>query len=168
MTGAINEEISVTLLTEADWQLWRSLRLLALAEAPYAFGSTLEQWSGTHDQEPRWRDRLRNAGVALVCFLGRQPAGMVATTTPTDSETELVSMWVVPELRGRGVGDRLISEVLIWANELNLAQVRLYVREMNLSAIALYERHGFVDTGERCDEMDGMCEMSMVRILDKL
>ncbi|MGC9154421.1 MAG: GNAT family N-acetyltransferase [Ferrimicrobium sp.] len=165
MDDATIEKISISILTETDWQLWRSLRLQALADAPYAFGSTLEQWSGKSDQESRWRDRLRNSALALVCLFDHQPAGMVATTTPTAGETELVSLWVSPEFRGRGVGDRLIGEVLRWASERDLAQVRLYVREMNRAAIALYERHGFVDTGERCDEMDGMCEVSMLRAL---
>src|SRR5579875_3297701 len=46
-----------------DWRRWRALRLAALAEAPWAFSSTLAQWSGPGDTEARWKDRL--AGVAL-------------------------------------------------------------------------------------------------------
>jgi ribosomal protein S18 acetylase RimI-like enzyme len=152
-------------LSEQDWQLWRSLRLEALGDAPHAFGSTLTQWSGVNDREERWRDRLRNSGVAYVCFLDLQPAGMVAATPPLDDETELVSMWVAPPFRGRGVGDQLVAGVVDWASQQRLGQVRLYVREMNLAAQHLYQRHGFIDTGNRCDEMDGLCEMEMALTL---
>ena len=51
------------MLDPDDWQLWRELRLAALAEAPDAFGSTLAEWSGAGDTEQRWRTRLH--GVAL-------------------------------------------------------------------------------------------------------
>jgi len=55
--------IETIVLDPDDWQLWRELRLAALAEAPDAFGSTLAEWSGAGDTEQRWRTRLH--GVAL-------------------------------------------------------------------------------------------------------
>lgn len=165
MTDQLNEIINLAELTEDDWRLWRSLRLQALAEAPHAFGSTLEQWSGDNDTEERWRGRLRNSALALVSLSGGEPAGMVAATLLAELEAELQSMWVDPKFRGKRVGDQLIGGVLQWAINLGLARVRLYVRAANQPALKLYERHGFLDTGERPGESKEPCEVSMVKIL---
>ena len=50
-------------LESDDWPIWRELRLAALAEAPYVFGSTLAEW-----KEPVIE---RNAGVLAWRFLVR-------------------------------------------------------------------------------------------------
>lgn len=50
--------IELRVLTPDHWPAWRELRLAALAEAPYAFGSRLADWQGDRDREQRWRDRL--------------------------------------------------------------------------------------------------------------
>jgi len=44
-----------------DWKLWRELKLAALAEAPYAFGSQLADWAAA--PEDRWRERLGVPGA---------------------------------------------------------------------------------------------------------
>jgi hypothetical protein len=38
--------IEIDVLTEDEWPVWRELRLAALADAAYAFGSTLSAWHG--------------------------------------------------------------------------------------------------------------------------
>ncbi|GGX78334.1 GNAT family N-acetyltransferase [Streptomyces hiroshimensis] len=133
-----------------DWPLWRELRLAALAEAPYAFGSTLAQWQGSGDREERWRARLSIPGAHdLVAFLDGLPVGIASGVPGEGAEkVELISMWVSPTARGRGVSDCLIQAVERWAVERGATTLRLSVMPDNRKATALYERHGFTDTGE--------------------
>ncbi|MET7770595.1 hypothetical protein [Nocardia sp. NPDC005366] len=58
------ESVRVHQLGPDDWHRFRRIRLLALAEAPYAFGSTLAQARARTDQD--WRDLL----AARTQFLG--------------------------------------------------------------------------------------------------
>lgn len=132
-------------LTPDDWRLWRDLRLAALAEAPEAFGATLAEWSGDGDREERWRARLSiPGGRDFVVLLAGTAVGMVSgVPTPDDGTVELISMWVSPAGRGRGVGDRLVEAVVQWAVEQGARTLRLSVMQDNPQAIALYERNGF-------------------------
>ncbi|MCH0566211.1 GNAT family N-acetyltransferase [Streptomyces sp. MUM 2J] len=137
-------------LESDDWPLWRELRLAALTESPYAFGSTLAQWQGSGDREERWRARLSIPGAHdLVALLDGLPVGMASGVPGEEAENvELISMWVNPTARGKGVGDHLIQAVERWAAERGATTLRLSVMPGNRKAAALYERHGFTDTGE--------------------
>lgn len=131
-----------------QWQEFRSLRLAALRDAPDAFSATIAQWSGEGDREERWRARLTEVPFNAIAELDGEPAGMVSGTYP-DAEglVLLISMWVAPFARGRGVGDVLIRAVVRWAREQGAKGVELDVREANEPAIALYQRNAFVDVG---------------------
>ncbi|MBM0240004.1 GNAT family N-acetyltransferase [Micromonospora sp. ATA32] len=151
--------IELRTLTPEDWAIWRELRLAALAEAPYAFGSQLAGWQGEGDREERWRARLSipNSYNALVVLDG-ELAGM-ASGVPTSEENvvELISMWVAPAARGRGVGDELVQAVERWARQAGTEALRLAVAEGNEAAIELYQQNGFADTGKFGDTMpDGV------------
>lgn len=131
-----------------DWRAWRELRLEALREAPYAYGSTLAEWQGDGDTEERWRSRLESVPYNVIAYLDDRPAGIVSGTNPDDhGAAELISMWVSPFARGRGVGDALVQGVVQWARDLRLRRITLAVTIGNEHALALYNRHGFVDTG---------------------
>ncbi|MHB8177165.1 MAG: GNAT family N-acetyltransferase [Vulcanimicrobiaceae bacterium] len=73
----------------------------------------------------------------MVAELGGVPAGMVSATSPDRLGTaELISMWVAPFARGRGVGDRLVDAVIAGIVEGNPADApaeRRMVRELNLA-----------------------------------
>jgi hypothetical protein len=69
--------LALRTLAPEDWPVWRGLRLAALAEAPYAFGSTLADWQGTGDREERWRARVQIPGSHnVVAVLDGQPVGL--------------------------------------------------------------------------------------------
>jgi len=140
--------ITLRRLSVDDWRLWRQLRLEALTEAPYAFSATLADWQGEGDTEERWRGRLSSVAFNLIADLDETPAGMVsATAADAERIIELISMWVAPIARGRGVGDLLVKAVIAWATEQAASKIALAVAEGNVHASGLYRRHNFMDSG---------------------
>lgn len=134
-------------VTADQWRVWRLLRRQALDEAPYAFGSTLAEWSGAGDSEQRWRQRLDAVPVNLIAEHDLFPAGMVSVTSAVRGVVEIISMWVAPSARGRGVGDALIRGALDHARAQGATRVALDVAPGDERAIHLYRRAGFADAG---------------------
>lgn len=142
--------IEILPLAPDDWATWRRLRLAALSEAPHAFASQLADWEGERDAEERWRGRL---GIPesrhVVAMLDDHVVGMASgVPTPHADAVELISMWVAPGARGRGVGDALVRDIERWARTTGARVLRLSVAEGNPQAAGLYQRHGFRFTGE--------------------
>ncbi len=148
MTKSPEHAITLRRIGVDDWPVWRKLRLEALEEAPYAFGSTLAEWSGEGDTEMRWRGRLSTVPFNVVGDVNGIAAGMVSGTSPNqDGTIELISMWVAPFARRQGVADLLMTAVIEWAREQRAAKLILGVIESNKRAAAFYRRHLFVDIG---------------------
>ena len=124
----------------------RAIRVRALADAPYAFGATLE------DAERRSLEDWEAQIERLPTFVWREgdaDLGMVRGA-PHDGDAEaayLISMWVAPEGRGRGIGGALVAEVVTWARRHGFRRLVLDVAAQNAWARRLYERCGFVATG---------------------
>lgn len=152
-----------------DWQAWRELRLAALEEAPYAFGSRLADWQGENDREDRWRARLAIPGCrSFIAELDGRPVGMSAGVPGEEpGVAELVSMWVEPAARGHGVGDFLIRAVERWAHESGARELHLAVADGNTAAIALYERNGYtrIDGSTRTMPDGARCEYVLAKAL---
>ena len=133
-----------------DWALVRDVRLRALADAPYAFASRLED---ERDQpESLWRDRLSSstASIFLAVDQGEAVGLVIVYLVPEERvRSRLVSMWVSPERRRKGVATALVQAVLDWAQQGHVQSVELWVTETNDAARRLYERCGFVDSGAR-------------------
>ena len=152
-------------LTVDDWAQWKEMRLAALAEAPYAFHTRIEDWVGA--TEERWRSRLDVPGRFLVADLDGRKAGIVCGLPPDAlGVADLLSLWVAPFARGRGVSDALVGAVLEFADEMGADRVALHVVEGNDAASDLYLRHGFVDMGPvPGTAVGGRMEHRMERVL---
>jgi ribosomal protein S18 acetylase RimI-like enzyme len=137
--------IDLALLTPDDWAEFRDVRLAALAEAAFAFGSTFEGERG-HD-EAAWRTRL----AARAQFVARDAGatvGMAGVFREGPHEAgELVSMWIAPSHRRRGVGRLIVERAIAHARAIGCDELRLLVAEDNPEAERLYERCGFTRTG---------------------
>ena len=137
-------------LTSDEAERLRAIRLRSLRDAPRAFASTFEQ---TAAQPPEsWRQQLRDLATFVAVSEG-QDVGIVRGAAPgvvpgaPPDLAMLISMWVAPEARGKGVGGALVDAVIDWARAQGLTRVRLEVVDDNAPAIALYARKGFVQTG---------------------
>jgi ribosomal protein S18 acetylase RimI-like enzyme len=138
------DELEIANVGPDDWEVFRSVRLRALQDAPAAFGSRYDDWVAA--PESRWRDRLSSVPLNLVARRGGEPVGMASGVYDGADEAELISMWVDPTVRGAGVAGALIDAVVRWAAETGRTTY-LMVRSDNARAIAAYGRAGFVDLG---------------------
>jgi len=143
------------------WREVRTVRLLALADAPDAFGTTLVEEAALPDDA--WWQRL--AGGARRTLLAWHPAvtagdgaghatpAGIALVGPVAGEEEAVGdhgvygLFVVPAARGLGVGQALLAASARIARGAGAARLRLDVGDHNTPAQRLYHRVGFRATG---------------------
>jgi ribosomal protein S18 acetylase RimI-like enzyme len=139
--------VEIRFLKSGELLIWVKLRLEALADAPEAFGDTVDQAKLRSDEE--WRESLLDRdGSLLVAFDGQLPVGMarVARSQETESSAGLYSMWVAPSARRNGVGRALMDAAVVWAELQRVDEMVLFVAQGN-GAKRLYLRTGFVETG---------------------
>jgi len=61
---------------------------------------------------------------------------------------------VLKEFRGKGIGNDLLKESIIWAKNTDLIKrIELYVYERNIPAIKLYEKMNFILEGKRINSI---------------
>lgn len=135
------------------------MRLNALQEAPYAFGST---YAAERDSpERRWRQAL----VDRARFVAEEDGVAAGTVSGGDGDTgglaAMTAMWVDPRFRRRGVGDLLVKTVVDWARATGYVEMFLWVTDGNDAAERLYARNGFTRTGAAQDVRPGHLEYEM-------
>jgi GNAT superfamily N-acetyltransferase len=88
-------------------------------------------------------DYLPPAGVFLVAQILGEPAGCGALRTFSPGVGEIKRMWVSPEVRGLGVGRRLLEELECAARVRSLHAVRLDTHAALAQALQLYRSSGY-------------------------
>lgn len=133
----------------AEWAEYKEIRLQALADAPSAFGSS---WAVERERpDDAWRERAtatpKRQMWSARCSEGW--IGLVGALREDDGKVQLVSMWVAPSWRRRGVARALIAVVLAWFRDGPSAGPYLWVSSDNNVARHAYETEGFQLTGVR-------------------
>ena len=142
-------------LTEADAEIYRELRSYCLRESPHAFTVSYEEFSQrTTDsiaQQLRGHDSF-----TLGAFEGDRLVGMVGfyreSALKLRHKGYIVSMYVLPEYRARGIARALLIEAIDRAKRLpDLRQLLLGVVVTQTTAKRLYESLGFEVYGREPD-----------------
>jgi ribosomal protein S18 acetylase RimI-like enzyme len=80
--------------------------------------------------------------------------GFVDETTPE------LAIAVVPNRRGRGIGDALLNELVDKARQAGYGALSLCVDRQNQDAIRVYEKHGFARVGEQDDSLTMLAQLA--------
>ena len=120
------------------------------------------------EPDATWRDWVADAAAGedkmlFVAEDGDAWLGVVGAFVRVNSlEVQLISMWVDPEARGRGVARDLIRAVATWTLGRGSTRVVLFVQEANTPARKLYERVGFSLTGDRAPATAGRSAFKLI------
>jgi GNAT superfamily N-acetyltransferase len=148
----------------------RVLRLDALADSPWAFGSTRAREEAFTDDVWQERAALSAAGEDRVTFIaedGDRWIGMATGLREPDGRRDLVGMFVDPIARGQRLGAALVEAVSAWARARGASRLHLWVTTTNEPALRLYRRTGFHPTGrtKALDHTPSLQELEMARDL---
>jgi RimJ/RimL family protein N-acetyltransferase len=115
------------------------------------FASVAEERDGIATEPPvdvEARAASWTLDETLLAVAGAQIVGS-AHIEPSRFGFGEISMAIVREWRGRGVGSALLAAAIEWARERGLHKLILSVFARNAAAIALYRKFGFVEEGHR-------------------
>jgi len=149
-----------------EWQRWRETRLRMLRDDADFFATRYDDM--VREPDRAWRDWVADAvaGEQKTLFVAEEDdrwlgvVGAFARVNPL--EVQLISMWVDPEARGRGIAGDLIRAVAGWTLERGSTRVVLFVQEANEPAQQLYARAGFRPTGDRAPATAGRSAFKLV------
>lgn len=149
---------SIITLPPERWEEYRALRLEALQNDPFAFGSSYEEQT----EKPReyWQERLEEKEDEFLLFAeaGGDLVGMVGSYLETKLKVRhianLVAFYVTSSYRGKGVGEALLQAALNRIAETDrIHKIRLSVNVTQEPAIELYKKAGFEQVGYFKDEL---------------
>jgi ribosomal protein S18 acetylase RimI-like enzyme len=143
--------IVIEQITTGNVAVFKEVRLRALKEAPYAFGSTYAREAQFEDAEwirraERWQGER---GIGFIATDEGVACGIAGSFLVAEDPTraQLISMWTAPAHRRKGVGQMLVESVSQWAKRQEARVLELMVTSGNEGAIRFYEQLGFTRTG---------------------
>jgi ribosomal protein S18 acetylase RimI-like enzyme len=158
--------IAIRPIRPDEWRRWRATRLRMLRDDADFFATRYDDMVREPDQT--WRDWVAEAAAGeektlFVAEEGETWLGVVGAFVRVNAlEVQLISMWVDPAARGRGVARDLIRAVASWTQARGAARVVLFVQEANAPARRLYQQAGFRLTGDRTPASAGRSAFKLV------
>ena len=123
--------------TDARWCIGQYF-----AELDQRFESGFDPTLGISADAPELRPP---AGLLLLARIRGRAVGCVGLKLHADAPAEMKRMWVAREVRGMGVGRRLLTELEDRARATGATVIHLETNGTLAEAIALYRRSGYVE-----------------------
>ena len=135
-------ELTVRVLDEEDWHIYREVRLAALEESPSVFGDTYDQEAAA--DQAHWRSQV-TAARHVVAESDGSPCGVVSVRDfPQEpGSRELFELWVEPTARATGVAGRLVDTAATLAAGEGATQLYSWAGTENGPAIGFATGFGF-------------------------
>jgi ribosomal protein S18 acetylase RimI-like enzyme len=136
----------------SDWHILRYTILRSVATSPGAFLATAAQLKAKSPEY--WQNRLSSSTWAVV-QRGSDILGIAAAKPPSQVDDYALqepacfieSVWIDPDMRGNGVGERLLTYIIEQQRKARIQKFYLWVFDYNAPAIRLYDRMHFKPTG---------------------
>ena len=139
--------MDIRILSAAEAEMYRDIRLEGLQINPEAFGSSFEEEKDFTLEQ--FAKRLESQGsYTFGTFYNEELVG-VATLVQENKQklrhkASIFAVYVSPKMRGHGIGRYLMGEIINKAKELEgIEQLNLTVVSTNASAKKLYASLGF-------------------------
>jgi ribosomal protein S18 acetylase RimI-like enzyme len=143
--------ITLEPITTRNVPVFKDVRLRALQDTPSAFGSTYAREVQLTDAEWAQRAALWNGekGIGFLAMDAGAACGLAGAflDEAVAARAQLISMWMAPTHRQRGIGRLLVEEIVAWARRCGATALQLMVTSSNRPAMLFYERLGFTRTG---------------------
>ena len=141
--------MKVELLMKNESTRLKSIRLAALQSDPNSFDTTYDQALKWEDDS--WERQVQNLPTWVA--VEEETDGDVGMVRLGQDNQDpkigwLISMWVSPRARRKGVAKKLILELINYAKSQGLRKIKLDVGDHNQDAAALYEKMGFKRNGK--------------------
>lgn len=143
-----NETLEIVTLAVDEWPAYKQLRIEAVSDSPQAFGSNREQQL-THP-DSFWQKRLEDAALGqgqwlLFARCNGALAGMIGAyqDEETPQEATVISVYVSPSARGRGISTLLMRAILDELRKAGIQKAWIGVNIEQKAALHLYLKSGF-------------------------
>ncbi len=154
------DEVVIRRIDALEVEMYKRIRLLALTDSPTSFGEPLSLAQQRDDAD--WTEYVVRGStsddlVIVVALSGDECVGLAVGSVDVDEElnacrdsarSEITGVYVLPQMRCRGIAQRLMDEVMSWLRQRGVRTAKLSVTETNADARRFYERLGFMVTGE--------------------
>ena len=88
-------------------------------------------------------NKINRIKYAVIAYIDKIPASCGAIKEYNTSTMEVKRMYTLPVSRGKGIASQVLSELEIWAKELNYKKCILETGKKQPEAIALYQKSGY-------------------------
>ena len=141
-------ELTVRVLEEQDWPVYREVRLAALQESPGVFGGGYDHEAAA--DQTYWRSQLA-AARRFVAESDGSPCGVVSVGSfqQEPGSVELFGLWVDLTARSTGVAGRLVDTAATLVAGEGATQMYSWAGTENGAAIGFATGFGFRVTSHR-------------------
>ncbi|HEY6731767.1 MAG TPA: GNAT family N-acetyltransferase [Solirubrobacterales bacterium] len=133
-----------------------SIREATVADAPqiaqllHDFNTEYEEQTPPVPELTRHAERMLREGEMVVLLAGEGPDGLALlrfrpSVWTEQQEAYLQELYVVPDLRGQGIGQKLMEAAIAACRECDAGWIELNTGESDVAARSLYRKLGFTN-----------------------